>query len=110
MYWRFHQKNFSKTLPCEVIFRELNSNNFSDNLSDNNVDMNTNMNNNTPQTNQIEDKSSIALPTGHILDLMIKNVSKDTKLTPQEFEVISLFILLFKIFHDHLNSFQLIRS
>ena len=100
LFWRFHQKNFSKSLPCEVIFREINEydqndiQNYLNSAPSLPPTTNNHNNNNNKNLYQNGDQNTVTFPTGHILDLMIKNVSKDSKLTPQEFEVIITFIIV----------------
>jgi hypothetical protein len=75
LFWRLNPKFFSKTLPCEVNLRET--------MPPSNSDT------------DIDHIESLALPRGHILDLMIKNVSKDSPLSAEEAEVGLVFS------HDH---------
>jgi hypothetical protein len=75
LFWRLNPKFFSKALPCEVNLRETLP-------SDTDVD------------------HTLAVPRGHILDLMIKNVSKDSPLSPEEAEVRRIYFhSLFLILH-----------
>jgi hypothetical protein len=69
LFWRMNPKFFSKSLHCEVNFRDT-----------------------FPQPIESDlETDNISLPRGHILDLMIKNVSKDNRLTSEEAEVIFPF-------------------
>jgi hypothetical protein len=69
LFWRRNTKFFSKTLNCEVNFRETFGNPSAAAESDLETD-------------------NISFPRGHILELMIKNVSKDNRLTSDEAEVL----------------------